>query len=170
MSDSVAAAISGDADKATAFWAGIHTLKTEWKMEKADLCKFMSDGVAAAISGDADKATAFWAGIDTLKTEWKMEKADLCSFVCNGIASRLANNHTYMFSSVFERIGTKSAKTLLTKQPMLTVLPEFVTFMNGTSDDELMDCVQIVKKRKQLVEELKQAKRKKYQSQSESNS
>ena len=70
-------------------WEGIAKLKTDWKMEKADLCKFMSDSVAAAIGGEEAKATAFWQGIAKLKTDWKMEKADLCKFMSNSVAAAI---------------------------------------------------------------------------------
>ena len=79
MSNSVAAAISGDKVKADAFWSGVTKLKNEWNMDKSDLCTFMNLSVAAAISGD--KSNTFWNGIATLKEEWKLEKADLCRLV-----------------------------------------------------------------------------------------
>ena len=63
MSKGVAAAITGDEAKAAAFWDGVARLMADWKMEKADLCRFMCNSVAAAVSGDYAKATDFWKGL-----------------------------------------------------------------------------------------------------------
>merc|ERR1719191_323727 len=156
MSGGVAAAISGEEAKATAFWAGIATLKADWKMEKADLRTFMSDGVAAAISGDEAQAAAFWDGLRLLQSHFT--PSELAKFVCNGIASRLKKGMGPIIAAVVERLGAKKAKTVLTKQPLLRVLPEFVEYLSTVDDDAFWSAIETPDKRKVLVEELKAGK------------
>ena len=162
MSDSVAAAISGDAAKAQAFWDGVGTLKTEWGMQKVDLCTFMSNSVAAAISGDAAKAQAFWDALHSLREFFTL--AELSTFVCGGIATRLKNGHVEDIIRVITRVGSKTAKTLLTKQPLLCVLPELVAFMQDVKDDDKLACYLQVRKRKQLLESLQSRKKRRGES------
>ena len=156
MSNSVAAAISGEEAKATAFWEGLATLKADWKMEKADLRTFMSDGVAAAISGDEAQATAFWDGLRLLESHFT--PPELAKFVCGGIASRLKKGMGPIIAAAVERLGAKKAKRVLTKGPLLRVLPEFVEYMSTMDDDALWSAIETRDKRKCLVEELQGAK------------
>lgn len=108
MSNSVAAAVSGDAEKAASFWEGVEKLKTEWKMEKGDLCKFMSGGVAAAVSGDGEKAASFWEGVQMLKP--LLCRAEVVSFMSDGVASRLKRGHGGDFATVIHRVGFQAGK------------------------------------------------------------
>merc|ERR1719235_2672636 len=125
-------------------------------MEKADLCTFMCNGVAAAISGDAAKAAAFWDGLRLLQPHFT--PSELAKFVCNGIASRLKKGMGASIAAVVERLGAKKAKTVLTKGPLLRVLPEFVEYMSTMDDDALWSAIGTRDKRKCLVEELQAAK------------
>jgi hypothetical protein len=120
MSGSVAAAISGDEAKAAAFWQGIARLKTEWKMEKADLCKFMSGSVAAAICGDEAKAAAFWQGLRLLQLDLSSTAA-LSGFVTPEIANRLKSNEGQDVLTVLRTMGPKEAKALLSKRPLKAI-------------------------------------------------
>ena len=125
-------------------------------MEKADLCALMCGGVAAAISGDEAQATAFWDGLR--RFELHFTPSELAKFVCNGIASRLKKGMGPIIAAVVERLGAKKAKTVLTKQPLLRVLPEFVEYMSTIDDDALWSATETLDKRKYLVEELQTAK------------
>ena len=152
MSGGVAAAISGEEAKAAAFWAGLATLKEEWKMDKSDLCTLMSGGVAAAISGDEDEAAAFWDGLRLLQPELTTS-SEIATFVCSGMASRLKKGQGINIVAVIERLGPKRAKAVLKGQPLLRVLPEFVGYMSTTDDDELWSAINTRDKRKCLVED-----------------
>ena len=61
-------------------------------------------------------------------------------------------------AAVVERLGAKKAKTVLTKQPLLRVLPEFVKYMSTMDDDALWSSIENRLKRRYLVEELLAAK------------
>ena len=61
-------------------------------------------------------------------------------------------------AAVVERLGAKKAKTVLTKQPLLRVLPEFVEYMSTMDDDALWSAIETPDKRKCLVEELQAGK------------
>ena len=85
---------------------------------------------------------------------------ELSVFVCNGIATRLKNGHASDIVAVVQRVGGKSAKTLLTKKPLLGVLSEFVAFVQGATDETLYQSIHPTK-RKALTENLQVSKRKK---------
>ena len=125
-------------------------------MEKADLCAFMCGGVAAAISGDEAQATAFWDGLRMLDSHFT--PSELAKFMCNGVASRLKKGMGPIIAAVVERLGPKKAKTVLTKQPLLRVLPEFVEYMSTMDDDDFWSAIETPDKRKCLVEELQAGK------------
>ena len=131
-------------------------------MQKVDLCTFMSNSVAAAISGDAAKAQAFWDALHSLREFFTL--AELSTFVCGGIATRLKNGHVEDIIRVITRVGSKTAKTLLTKQPLLCVLPELVAFMQDVKDDDKLACYLQVRKRKQLLESLQSRKKRRGES------
>merc|ERR1712205_125169 len=103
-------------------------LKADWKMEKADLVSFMSNSVAAAMCGDEAQAEAFWDGLRLLQPYFTT--SELAKFVCTGTASRLKKNQGTSIAAVVQRLGAKRSKTVLTRQPLLQVLEEFVEYMS----------------------------------------
>ena len=125
-------------------------------MDKADLRTFMSGSVAAAISGDEAQATAFWDGLRLLQPNFT--SSELAKFVCGGIASRLRNGKGASIAAVVERLGAKRTKMVLTKQPLLRVLPEFVEYMSTMDDDALWSAIETFEGRKCLLEKLETTK------------
>ena len=163
MSDGVASAIAGDS--AQAFWDGLVTLRTTWHMTKDDLVKFMCGSVASAIAGDSAQAQAFWCGLEELRPFFT--SVELRQFVCGGIASRLKTGQVSDIVAVIDRVGAKKAKSLLTKQPLLVVLSEFVAFMHHATPAELAHAIdantakEAKVKRKDLAERLRLPQNKK---------
>ena len=128
-------------------------------MDKADLRTFMSNSVAAALSGDAAKAAAFWAGLEALRVHF-CEGCGPAKFVCNGIASRLANGHAGLLVGVVRRLGgVERARTVLKAGPLLTVLPEFVAYLDAADGAALDADFATGRARKALAERLKARKR-----------
>ena len=68
------------------FWALLETLRTDWGIDKKNLCTFMCSGVAAKI-GDP----ALGAFLETLRTDWGFDKKNLCAFMCGGVAAKIGD-------------------------------------------------------------------------------
>ena len=78
--------------------------------------------------------------------------------MCNGIASRLKKDIGASIAAVVQLLGGRRAKTVLTKQPLLRVLPEFVEYMSTMDEYALRFAIETRDKRKCLVEELQAGK------------
>ena len=80
--------------------------------------------------------------------------------MCNGIASRLANGHAGLVVDAVRRLGgVERAKTVLKKGPLLTVLPEFVAYLDAADGAALDTDLANRRARKALAERLKARKR-----------
>ncbi len=136
----VASAIAGDTPGV--FWAGLEKLRA-WGMSTQDLVKFVRDSVVSAMVGG--KAAVFWAGLEELRT-----KVEIADFVCDGIAARLKRGEGRLIVAVVDCIGSKLAKTVLKKQPMLKVLPTLVVYLKNTPRDQVMEALATPARRKGL--------------------
>ena len=163
MCDGVASALSGENDKSNTFFANLSKLKTTCEIKTVDQwCKIMCGSVASALSGETEKANTFLTGLKSLSVfscSLRDTKYDLTGFVCGGIATRLKNGMVQQIIAFISLVGSmERAKTMLTKQPLLSVLDEFILHVRDTSTDANV-LLNTKAKRLSLVVELKEKKR-----------
>ena len=140
MCDGMASALSGENEKANTFFDNLSKLKTTCEIKTVDQwCKIMCDSVASALNGETEKANTFLTGLKSLRVfscSLRDTKYDLTGFVCNGIAARLKNGMVQQIITFISLVGSmEKARTMLTKQPLLTVLDEFILHVGDTSTD-----------------------------------